>query len=73
LLELAQLRTPDFSANRPLVPELTRSNGVKLNSRVSLQRHLNALSVAMFHVVQILEAPRKPSCDRLPFGGLFDD
>jgi hypothetical protein len=59
LLEIAQLQTREFFANRPLVPELTRSNGVKLNKRVSLRRRLNALSIAALHVVQMLGRPQE--------------
>jgi hypothetical protein len=51
---------PHFSANPPLVPALTRSNGIKLNKRVSLRRHLHALLVGALHVAaKRLEVPRQ--------------
>jgi len=50
---------PYFSANRRWFRALTRSNGIKLNKRVSLRRHLHALLIGTLHV-----APKRPEVPR---------
>jgi hypothetical protein len=53
------------------VPELTRSAGIKLNSRLSLRGYLHAITTSAGHFpMPVRQYPwAKPSRDHIPLGG----
>lgn len=57
----------DFRPSQPLVPELERSAGIKLNVRVSLRRHADALRSATGYLPPVRDDPG--SGDHIPLGG----